>query len=367
MAANRPHNPTGPGKPGQPDWTTGVPWQRPPRRRFSLRWQRPRLLFGTQPLTAILVSIVCWSVLAWILGPLLTPWVQFGADKCHHFLDGWMGSRLRDVTGAPSTVNTVGSGFIAWLVQIPLVMVLLAVYIVVGLLGIALELAERLHLLPFIGAYIGMLPGYHSAPFLALGRLLPNFVAYGSELTRARTHAQRAWAIAPFAIAGLVILGVWGLVLPRLQQQPWWKGPAPAAERVVRYSISSPTWRHGDAVTDRWRFELLEATLTRTELGFLVRVHNRKATSGRFFVDTPTALVTADGSQLSREAIKVLAPDTSTSLRVPPNGYQDVALRFTRPRAPYRSWKLWIYARDRRSGGTKVDLDFTLDKEPPGS
>jgi hypothetical protein len=323
------------------------------------------------PLRWRLASAACWALIFSAVGHVATPLLKAGADTALQGLGDWTSGRLRDVTSAPSNLNTVLSGFILWILQIPFVLIFAVFTLLLGIVAVALTLLDQTYGFAVVGFLVGLQPGRHVRPFGQLGDRLGWIGGLlGVSAIQAfalRGSRNRLWAAAPVVI-GVVVVGLaWVKIVPAIRQHGLLPGPA-TTQTVVRYQPTQ-SWRSIQS-SGQWRFELTQVVLTPRQVEATVRCNCLSARSARLRVDGQTLLESYrpgrlgfmnERQVLTKERLTLRGSDiASREIEVPGRDYRDVTLYFARPRVPHQQWGLTVYAGTTPTGGLRVPFVFQL-------
>jgi hypothetical protein len=325
------------------------------------------------PLRWTLASAVGWALIFCAIGHTATPLLKAGADSALQGLGGWTSGRLHDVTSAPSNLNTVVSGFILWILQIPFVLLFAAFTLGLGIVAIACSLLDQVYGFAIVGFVFGLQPGPHVYP---LGRLadrlgwVGGFLGISAIQTFAvRGARNRVWAAAPLVIGALAATLAWVMVVPAMREHGMLPGPV-ARQSIVRYQ-PTPAWKsvqhHGD-----WRFELTQVVLAPRRVEATVRCFRVSAQPARLRVDRQTLLESYkpvrpgfmhERQVLTKERLPIRGSDVpSRDIEVLARDYRDVTLYFGRPETPHQRWGLSFYAGTTPKGGLRVPFIFDLPR-----
>jgi len=329
--------------------------------------------FPALPLHWRIASAIGWALVFSAVGHAATPLLKAGADSALQGLGDWTSGRLHDLTSAPSNLNTVVSGFILWILQIPFVLLFAIFTILLGIVAVAFSLLDQVCGFVVVGFLAGLQPGTHVHPFgqLAdrLGWIGSLFGVSAVQAFAVRGRQNRIWAAAPVVIGVLAVVLAWVTVVPALRQNGLLPGPTRTVS-IVRYQPTE-TWRSVMTGGD-WRFELTQVVLTPQRVEATVRFHQLSARSARLRVDGQTQLesykpgrlgFTNERQVLSKERLPLRGSDmASREIEVPARDYRDVTLYFERPQAPHQQWGLRVYAGTRPTGGLSVPFVFQLPR-----
>jgi hypothetical protein len=325
------------------------------------------------PLRWTLASAVGWALVFSAIGHAATPLLKAGADCALQGLGDWTSGRLHDVTNAPSNLNTVLSGFVLWILQIPFVLLFAIFTILLGIVAVAFTLLDQVYGFAVVGFLAGLQPGSHVYPFgqLAdrLGWLGGLFGVSAIQAFAVRGRQNRIWAAAPVVIGSLAVVLAWAAIVPALRQNGLLSGTAPT-QAIVLYQPTE-SWRSVMTGGD-WRFELTQVVLTPRRVEATVRFHQLSARPARVRVDGRTLLESYmpgrlgfmnERQVLSKERLPLRGSDmASREIEVPGRDYRDVTLYFARPQAPHQQWGLTVYAGTRPTGGLSVPFVFQLPR-----
>jgi hypothetical protein len=329
--------------------------------------------FAVLPLRWTLTSAIGWALIFTAVGHIATPLLKAGADSALQGLGDWTSGRLHDVTSAPSNLNTVLSGFVLWILQIPFVVLFAIFTILLGIVAVAFTLLDQVYGFAAVGLLAGLLPGSHVHLFgqLAdrLGWIGGLFGVSAIQAFAVRGRQNRIWAAAPVLIGVLAVLLAWVTIVPALRQNGLLLGPAPT-QSIVRYQPTE-SWRSVMSDGD-WRFELTQVVLTPRRVEATVRFHQLSARSARLRVDGQTLLESYKPGRLgfknerqvlSKERLPLRGSDmASREIEVPARDYRDVTLYFARPQTPHQQWGLTVYAGTTPTGGLSVPFVFQLPR-----
>src|SRR4029077_17113011 len=201
--------------------------------------------FANLPLRWTLASAVGWALIFSAIGHAATPLLKAGADSALQGLGDWTSGRLHDATSAPSNLNTVLSGFVLWILQIPFVLLFAVFTILLGIVAVAFTLLDQVYGFAVVGFLAGPPPGSHVLPFgqLAdrLGWLGGLFGISAIQTFAVRGRQNRIWAAAPVVIGVLAVVLAWVTVVPAVRQNGLLPGHAPT-QTIVRYQPTE-SWR----------------------------------------------------------------------------------------------------------------------------
>ena len=329
--------------------------------------------FSDLPLHWRLASAVGWALTFSAVGHTATPLLKAAADSALQGLGDWTSGRLHDVTSAPSNLNTVVSGFVLWILQIPFVLLFAVFTILLGIVAVAFTLLDQVYGFAVVGFLAGLQPGSHVHPFgqLAdrLGWIGGLFGVSAIQAFAVRGRRNRIWAAAPVVIGVLAVVLAWVMIVPAMRRHGFFLGPAPT-QTIVRYQPTA-SWRSVMAGGD-WRFELTQVVLTPRRLEATVRFHELSARPARLRVDRQTLLESYKPGRLgfmnerqilSKERLWLRGSDMARrEIEVPARDYRDVTLYFARPRTPHQQWGLTVHAGTTPTGGLSVPFVFQLSE-----
>ncbi len=124
--------------------------------------------FADLPLHWRLASAVGCALVFSAVGHTATPLLKASADSVLQGLGDWNSGRLNDLMSAPSNLSTIFSGFILWILQIPLVLIFAAFALLLGFVALAFTLLDQAYGFAVIGLFVGLQPGGHTHPFIRL-------------------------------------------------------------------------------------------------------------------------------------------------------------------------------------------------------
>ena len=327
--------------------------------------------FVQLPLRWTLASAIGWALIFLALGHIATPLLKGGADSALQGLEDWTSGRLHDVTNAPSNLNTVLSGFVLWILQIPFVLLFAVFTLLLGVVAVVFTLLDQAYGFAVVGFLAGLRPGSHVRPFgqLAdhLGWIGGLFGLSAIQALAVRGARNRIWAAVPVAVGILAVGLVWLKIVPAMRQNGFFPGQSPT-QSIVRYQPTA-SWRSAQS-SKEWRFELTQVVLTSRQVEATVRCNRLPARSGLLRVDGQTLLESYrpgrlgfmnERQVLTKERLTLRGSDmASREIEVPGRDYRDVTLYFTRPEAPHQQWGLTVYAGTTPTGGMRVPFVFQL-------
>src|SRR4029077_6623576 len=121
--------------------------------------------FANLPLRWTLASAVGWALIFSAIGHAATPLLKAGADSALQGLGDWTSGRLHDVTSAPSNLNTILSGFVLWILQIPFVLFFAVFTLLLVVVGVVFTVLDQGYGFAVLGFLAGLRPGCHVRPF----------------------------------------------------------------------------------------------------------------------------------------------------------------------------------------------------------